>query len=68
MLGSVRHSLAIGSKHSMLASWVAASDPPPTTYTFPSMHTAAHPSLAKLMSGKARHCPADVLYISLLFK
>jgi Fe2+ transport system protein B len=68
MLGSVRHSLAIGSKHSMLASVVAASDSPPTTYTFPSMHTAAQPCLATLMSGKARHCPADVSYISALFK
>ncbi len=32
------------------------------------MHTAAHPYLATLMSGKARHCPADVSYISALFK
>ena len=52
----------------MLASVVAASDLPPTTYTFPSMHTAAHPYLATLMSGKARHCPVDVSYISALFK
>jgi hypothetical protein len=32
------------------------------------MLTAAHPSLATLMSGKARHCPADASYISALFK
>jgi hypothetical protein len=31
------------------------------------MHTAAHPHLATLISGKDRHCPADVSYISALF-
>ena len=32
------------------------------------MLTAAHAFLATLMCGNARHCPADVSYISALFK
>jgi hypothetical protein len=31
------------------------------------MHTAAHAFLSTLISGKDRHCPADVSYISALF-
>jgi hypothetical protein len=56
MLGSGLHALVTGSYLSALASESPEPFVPPTTYTQPSRHSAAHVSLATLIAGSARHC------------